>query len=1560
MAGEVNPDSLSVATTQGVDPRHQPARTSAGGLRRGVRGPFPRLALASGAILLLGSSGALALVEPDPTPLDALVHPHAWILEQSHQPDALHETEIVAAVDAFRARAGGTWKTPIDLRTGRALLFQGTGLPMIPGAGNSLKPSDMPLGVLDSSGVATLAGIESLARGFFSENASLFLPERGDLVLNPNRSGILDEGRVAFADFDWFVDGVPVVGSRVFVRINNGNLIQAGTSLVGKIDSPTIPRLKASDAMDAVFAYAGLAAGGQTIVKEGRLVLLPTADQSSSYAGPVGAGLYYRLVWEVAFRQPDQPQTWTARVDALSGEVLEFYDANMYAGQITGGVYPRTVTDPETVWPFPFTDVVGGGAVTADFGGRFPFVTAEVSSGLDGRYFDTNCVSCGGPAQPSVSATMGAGLLRLGKGGLDQAGNGTSTRADRNSFYHLNIVRLVAKKWLSVSYLETPLPSNVNIISSCNAYYDGSSVNFYRSSAACNNTGEISDVMQHEWGHGLDFGTAGGDGATSEATGDTTGVHVTHSPLLGPYFHRDGSPVRNLDKNTTSKGLLTTANVTSKCSPGSGPLGREVHCEGEIYGQTTWDLATALLFKYGTNTGWRESEHLYFTSLPQSVIYLPDQAGSIYDAYLAVDDDDGNLGNGTPNASQIFTAFNTHLIASNAGFPPIESPHCARPAQPVVTATAGCDQIGLSWAAVPGATSYRIQKTWSTVPSPFLNVATTSGTSYTDTDVTAGVTYHYVVQAVNASSCESVITTETLASPTSRPRLEASAVVVDDTPAGNRSGGIDPGESVDLTVTFDNAGSSVASAPAATLATTTPGVTVTNATASYPNIAANDSAAGTSAYRIALSGSVPCGTPINLTLTPTAQGNSCPLEVNGLRLDTGVRTVVVSDSFEANSGWAHDVATSTAGTGAWVRGDPVATNFQPGGDASPSGSNCWYTATNASGTDDSNDVDGGQVVLLSPVMNLSGLPNARVTYWRWFGQRDLGDDPGDFYAFEVSNNGGSSWSVLENLGDNVNAAIWTKKEFTLNTMIPLTSTMRFRVRVADAVRAGDTGDIIEAAIDDFSITSYSCDLTPPCFTSPTFSGLTSVASAGAACGQVDLNWSAASTNCQNATMSYTIYRGTSPGFTPSPSNRVASNVSALTYRDSLFSAGTTYYYIVRANDSRSGEDANMVTRSVVAPGGPDASPPVFQGVVTTASGGSCGETLVSWGAGQDCTLPVRYRIYRSEDPNFTPSPFNLIGETTGTTWVDAALTPNADYTYIVRARDDSGNEETNVVRSSAIATVQPRTVYHFDFESGSAGFTVGLTNATSGVWALGDPVGTGAQPEDDTTPGAGHVCWATGLAGGGIGDNDVDGGYTTLVSPNLNLGAVVDPIIRYQRWYSNDLGPDPGADSFFIEVSNDGGQSYSFFDTTSQSTNGWQQRELALTPLITPTSTTRFQFVAIDQPEADSVVEAAIDDFDVIEPTGGCTGCLAQGPVGRILLTKSGSDVLLNWTSDPVSATRYVVYRASGAAFDQLLRLGTTASKSFTHTGASNIPGPIYYFVSAVNACGGESAYNTP
>ncbi|HHQ47410.1 MAG TPA: hypothetical protein ENK19_00825, partial [Acidobacteria bacterium] len=97
-----------------------------------------------------------------------------------------------------------------------------------------------------------------------------------------------------------------------------------------------------------------------------------------------------------------------------------------------------------------------------------------------------------------------------------------------------------------------------------------------------------------------------------------------------------------------------------------------------------------------------------------------------------------------------------------------------------------------------------------------------------------------------------------------------------------------------------------------------------------------------------------------------------------------------------------------------------------------------------------------------------------------------------------------------------------------------------------------------------------------CDLPPLFDGVVSAIPDG--CG-VDLSWYPATSQCTGS-VTYAVYRGTGPSFTPSLSNRIASGLRDTSYRDrSGLATGTTYYYIVRATDHGNGqEDGNAVVR----------------------------------------------------------------------------------------------------------------------------------------------------------------------------------------------------------------------------------------------------------------------------------------------------------------------------------------------------------------------------------------------
>ena len=172
-------------------------------------------------------------------------------------------------------------------------------------------------------------------------------------------------------------------------------------------------------------------------------------------------------------------------------------------------------------------------------------------------------------------------------------------------------------------------------------------------------------------------------------------------------------------------------------------------------------------------------------------------------------------------------------------------------------------------------------------------------------------------------------------------------------------------------------------------------------------------------------------------------------------------------------------------------------------------------------------------------------------------------------------------------------------------------------------------------------------------------------------------------------------------------------------------------------------------------------------------------------------------------------------------------------------------------------------------------WTIGLPSdtATTGQWTRGNPNGTDAQPENAAS-GANCFFTGQGSVGGSLGENDVDGGFTTLISPSFDGVAVANSVISYRRWYSNDTGSAANSDVMEIDISNDGGSTWQPVETVSENAGAWVTRSFDIASLITPTNDMKIRFIASDLGDG-SLVEAAIDLLVV----GGIQCVDNEGPI---------------------------------------------------------------------------------
>ncbi len=168
---------------------------------------------------------------------------------------------------------------------------------------------------------------------------------------------------------------------------------------------------------------------------------------------------------------------------------------------------------------------------------------------------------------------------------------------------------------------------------------------------------------------------------------------------------------------------------------------------------------------------------------------------------------------------------------------------------------------------------------------------------------------------------------------------------------------------------------------------------------------------------------------------------------------------------------------------------------------------------------------------------------------------------------------------------------------------------------------------------------------------------------------------------------------------------------------------------------------------------------------------------------------------------------------------------------------------------------------HEDFED-SWGWGVQNVNLDYGAWERAVPNPCGDQqysPLEDNPSGTGTYCFVTGNnpPGGGYMHYDIDGGPTRLVSPPFDLSDGVFDISAYNWYYSRD-----GNDPYTIDVSCDGGVTWTNVYWTYSSLDGWERIGFDPADHVTLTSMVQVRFSAQDQPDND-IVEAGVDDFEI-------------------------------------------------------------------------------------------------
>lgn len=474
---------------------------------------------------------------------------------------------------------------------------------------------------------------------------------------------------------------VPVHGAELRTLVKNEAgypVVWAASTLRDLKDfSPTSAKVAAIDdtkLQAAISAYAGTA--------KAQRAALPAVFESIGKAEPViFAGTNEnpqapRMALQFVAENASPLAKVRFVVDAQTGEVLD--SVPLLRNVNVGG----TIRGVSTVGPRPFDP--GDAACAATANTPMPYASVGIQFGTSGYtsntgyYYLTNpgtaAVTVESPVQGQYfSMTDDAGAIELltstvvppnAANFLHNAANTSEfLRAESVGYIHVNRVRDFLLGYLpsypGVSAFSPtnlfPVTVNSNIAGCPNAWGGAGGLTFCRASGTGKNSA-FGDVIYHEFGHAIiDFGGSGND-AYHEGMADAIATSLDESAGWANGWFSNCSTATRMMQNTVQYDATDPA-----CTPPKDP-----HACGMLLGGVIFDIRQQLMT---SNPGdYRDILNpMMFSSIPMN-------GGSpigpdILDDFLSLDDDNGNLADGTPHRTQICAGFNAHGI-TDANCPP--------------------------------------------------------------------------------------------------------------------------------------------------------------------------------------------------------------------------------------------------------------------------------------------------------------------------------------------------------------------------------------------------------------------------------------------------------------------------------------------------------------------------------------------------------------------------------------------------------------------------------------------------------------------------------------------------------------------------------------------------------------------------------------------------------------------------------------------------------------------------------------------------------------------------
>ncbi len=245
----------------------------------------------------------------------------------------------------------------------------------------------------------------------------------------------------------------------------------------------------------------------------------------------------------------------------------------------------------------------------------------------------------------------------------------------------------------------------------------------------------------------------------------------------------------------------------------------------------------------------------------------------------------------------------------------------------------------------------------------------------------------------------------------------------------------------------------------------------------------------------------------------------------------------------------------------------------------------------------------------SPVIDASTWAGAELRFDRWLRSHSSS------WAYLYVKDSGGSWVSVWSDTNGHNDVIWTEASYDISTWAAGNPALQIRFLQNARFGTNSGWNVDRLVLRDTTVPQFgSCG---GCAGAPSFAGIVSAVDVDpCADSGIDLSWSGAPAWGTGGVGSYSVYRGSSSGFTPSGANLVASGVAGTTWTDSTAPVDTPVFYVVRAENDETcstGPANNGVT---------DIN--LVEAAAMNASGGfgsgSVGDTLGLGRSGNDARL----------------------------------------------------------------------------------------------------------------------------------------------------------------------------------------------------------------------------------------------------------------------------------------------------------------------------------------------------